>query len=88
MGIHRQVPHLSPQLLWVGLVTSLLSLLLQRLAVRLGAVSRLGLAEHCTTFYCRAPRYFKWFLMEVSILSCDMQNVIGTTVALYILSRT
>ncbi|KAK3923359.1 Natural resistance-associated macrophage protein 1, partial [Frankliniella fusca] len=75
------------QLLWLNLLTALLSVLLQRLALRLGAASRRDLAEHCTTFYCRAPRYFKWALMEMAILSSDMQNVIGTAVALHIISR-
>ncbi|XP_052126112.1 natural resistance-associated macrophage protein 2-like [Frankliniella occidentalis] len=75
------------QLLWLNLLTALMSVLLQRLALRLGAASKHHLAQHCTTFYCLAPRYFKWALMEVAILSCDMQNVIGTAVALNILSR-
>lgn len=79
---------LTVKLLWLGLLSAVLGVVLQRLSARLGAASKRDLADHCTTFYCRTPRFFKWVLMELSILSCDMQNVIGTALGLYILTRT
>lgn len=60
---------------------------MQRLAARLGTVTGLHLAEMCYRQYNRTPRLFIWLMMEIAIIGSDMQEVIGTAIALYLLSN-
>ena len=73
-------------LLWLLMVSTILGLLLQRLSARLGVVSGKNLAEVCQENYPRFPRYVLWIMVEVAIIGSDMQEVIGTAIALYLLS--
>ncbi len=73
-------------LLWLLLVSTVLGLILQRLSARLGVVSGKNLAEVCQENYPRFPRYMLWLMVEVAIIGSDMQEVIGTAIALYLLS--
>lgn len=75
------------QLLWVLLSATVLGLVMQRLAARLGVVTGLHLAEMCYRQYNTIPRIFVWLMMEVAIIGSDMQEVIGTAIALYLLSN-
>lgn len=75
------------KLLWVLLSATLLGLVMQRLAARLGTVTGLHLAEMCYRQYKRFPRIFVWLMMEIAIIGSDMQEVIGTAIALYLLSN-
>lgn len=75
------------KLLWVLLSATLLGLVMQRLSARLGVVTGLHLAEMCYRQYRKAPRIFVWLMMEVAIIGSDMQEVIGTAIALYLLSN-
>jgi len=49
--VHPLPPSSLPQLLWVLLLSTLIGLLLQRLAARLGVVTGLHLAEVCNRQY-------------------------------------
>ena len=73
-------------LLWLLLVSTILGLILQRLSARLGVVSGKNLAEVCQEKYPRFPRYVLWLMVEIAIIGSDMQEVIGTAIALYLLS--
>lgn len=75
------------QLLWILLSATVLGLLVQRLAARLGVVTGLHLAEVCYRQYRAFPRIFLWLMSEVAIIGSDMQEVIGTAIALYLLSN-
>ncbi|KAJ8928893.1 hypothetical protein NQ314_018464 [Rhamnusium bicolor] len=75
------------KLLWVLLSATLLGLLMQRLAARLGVVTGLHLAEMCYRQYKRVPRLLLWLMIEIAIIGSDMQEVIGTAVAIYLLSN-
>lgn len=75
------------QLLWVLLSATVLGLVMQRLAARLGVVTGLHLAEMCYRQYKMFPRIFVWLMMEIAIIGSDMQEVIGTAIALYLLSN-
>uniref|UniRef100_UPI00398F0CD7 natural resistance-associated macrophage protein 1-like n=1 Tax=Pristiophorus japonicus TaxID=55135 RepID=UPI00398F0CD7 len=75
------------KLLWVLLGATILGLLLQRLAARLGVVTGLHLAEVCHTYYPKYPRIFLWIMIEVAIIGSDMQEVIGTAIAINLLSN-
>merc|ERR1711962_211103 len=61
--------------------------MMQRLAARLGTVTGLHLAEICYRQYPTLPRIVLWLCTEVAIIGSDMQEVIGTAIALYLLSN-
>ncbi|GCC40886.1 hypothetical protein chiPu_0024911, partial [Chiloscyllium punctatum] len=74
-------------LLWVLLLSTFLGLLLQRLAARLGVVTGLHLAEVCHIYYPKHPRRILWVMIEIAIIGSDMQEVIGTAIAINLLSN-
>ena len=75
------------RLLWVLMWATVLGLMMQRLAARLGTVTGLHLAEICYRQYPTLPRIALWLCTEVAIIGSDMQEVIGTAIALYLLSN-
>nr|XP_046240072.1 natural resistance-associated macrophage protein 2-like isoform X1 [Scatophagus argus]XP_046240074.1 natural resistance-associated macrophage protein 2-like isoform X1 [Scatophagus argus] len=74
------------KLLWVLLVATIIGLLLQRLAARLGVVTGMHLAEVCNRQYRTVPRILLWLMVELAIIGSDMQEVIGCAIALNLLS--
>lgn len=54
---------------------------------RLGVVTGLHLAEMCYRQYKTFPRLVLWIMVEVAIIGSDMQEVIGTAIAIYLLSN-
>ncbi|XP_055384851.1 protein Malvolio isoform X2 [Condylostylus longicornis] len=75
------------KLLWVLLSATVLGLVMQRLSARLGVVSGLHLAEMCYRKYKTVPRLILWIMIEIAIIGSDMQEVIGTATAIYLLSN-
>lgn len=73
------------ELLWIILVASCAALIIQSLAANLGVVTGKHLAEHCRTEYPRVPNFILWVLAEISIVACDIPEVIGTAFALNML---
>uniref|UniRef100_A0A7N8WPD1 Natural resistance-associated macrophage protein 2-like n=1 Tax=Mastacembelus armatus TaxID=205130 RepID=A0A7N8WPD1_9TELE len=74
------------KLLWVLLGSTIIGLLLQRLAARLGVVTGMHLAEVCNRQYPTVPRVILWLMIELAIIGSDMQEVIGCAIALNLLS--
>ncbi|XP_019112422.1 natural resistance-associated macrophage protein 2 isoform X1 [Larimichthys crocea] len=74
------------KLLWVLLGATIIGLLLQRLAARLGVVTGMHLAEVCNRQYPTVPRVILWLMVELAIIGSDMQEVIGCAIALNLLS--
>ncbi|KAM6269036.1 natural resistance-associated macrophage protein 1 isoform 2-T2 [Porphyrio hochstetteri] len=74
------------KLLWVLLWATVLGLLCQRLAIRLGVVTGKDLGEICYLYYPKVPRLLLWFMIEIAIIGSDMQEVIGTAIAFSLLS--
>ncbi|KAI3357816.1 hypothetical protein L3Q82_016202 [Scortum barcoo] len=74
------------KLLWVLLAATVIGLLLQRLAARLGVVTGMHLAEVCNQQYHRVPRIILWLMVELAIIGSDMQEVIGCAIAFNLLS--
>uniref|UniRef100_A0A5B7AZX1 Putative metal transporter Nramp6-like n=2 Tax=Davidia involucrata TaxID=16924 RepID=A0A5B7AZX1_DAVIN len=72
-------------LLWIILVASCAALIIQSLAANLGVVTGKHLAEHCRTEYSKVPNFILWVLAEISIVACDIPEVIGTAFALNML---
>nr|XP_034180731.1 protein Malvolio isoform X2 [Osmia lignaria] len=75
------------KLLWVLLSATILGLVMQRLSARLGVVTGLHLAEMCYRQYKKVPRMILWIMIEVAIIGSDMQEVIGTAIALSLLTN-
>ncbi|XP_037922019.1 protein Malvolio isoform X1 [Hermetia illucens] len=75
------------KLLWVLLGATILGLLMQRLSARIGVVTGLHLAEMCYRQYKKIPRLILWIMIEIAIIGSDMQEVIGTAIAIYLLSN-
>ncbi|XP_060534335.1 protein Malvolio-like [Cylas formicarius] len=74
------------RLLWLLLSATVLGLLMQRLSARLGVVTGVHMAELCYRQYKTVPRILLWLMMELAIIGSDMQEVIGTAIAIFLLS--
>uniref|UniRef100_A0AAQ4QJC3 Solute carrier family 11 member 2 n=1 Tax=Gasterosteus aculeatus aculeatus TaxID=481459 RepID=A0AAQ4QJC3_GASAC len=74
------------KLLWVLMTATIVGLLLQRLAARLGVVTGMHLAEVCNRQYHVVPRIILWLMVELAIIGSDMQEVIGCAIAFNLLS--
>jgi manganese transport protein len=72
-------------LLSVILISNLMAILLQALAVRLGIGSGRDLAQACRDSYSRPVTIVLWLLCEVAIAACDLAEVIGAAIALNLL---
>src|SRR5258705_10604811 len=72
-------------LLSVILLSNLMAILLQALAVRLGLASGRDLAQACRDHYSRPVTIFLWILCEIAIAACDLAEVIGAAIALNLL---
>lgn len=75
------------RLLWVLVSATIIGLFLQRLSARIGVVTGSHLAEICYRRYPKWPRLLLWIMSEIAIIGSDMQEVIGTAVAIYLLSN-
>ncbi len=72
-------------LLAVILLSNLMAILLQALAVRLGIVTGRDLAQACRAHYPRPVNFMLWLACEAAIIACDLAEVIGTAIALQLL---
>eukprot|EP01129_Flabellula_baltica_P014949 TRINITY_DN7335_c0_g1_i1.p1 TRINITY_DN7335_c0_g1~~TRINITY_DN7335_c0_g1_i1.p1 ORF type:complete len:500 (-),score=85.26 TRINITY_DN7335_c0_g1_i1:104-1603(-) len=73
-------------LLWVLFWSTVMGLLLQLLAARLGVVTGKNLAQICRRNYAPVPRYVIWLMTEMAIIGSDIQEVIGSAIAFHALS--
>jgi manganese transport protein len=73
------------ELLWILLMANLMALLLQTLSARLGIVAGRDLAQACRESYSRPIALALWVLCEIAIAACDLAEVIGTVIGLYLL---
>ncbi|KAG6506130.1 metal transporter Nramp6-like [Zingiber officinale] len=74
-------------LLWLLLWATAMGLLIQMLSARLGVATGRHLAELCREEYPRWARLVLWFMAEVAMIGADIQEVIGSAIAIKILSR-
>ncbi|CAB3996397.1 natural resistance-associated macrophage 2-like isoform X1, partial [Paramuricea clavata] len=75
------------KLLWVLMLATFIGFLMQRLSARVGTTTGKHLAELCYEKYPPIPRIILWIMVEIAIIGSDMQEVIGTAVAFYLLSN-
>jgi manganese transport protein len=74
-------------LLSVILISNLLAVLLQALAVRLGIATGRDLAQACRDQYSHRTSIGLWICAEIAIAACDLAEVIGSAIALNLLFR-
>ena len=72
-------------LLSVVLISSLMAMVLQHLAIRLGVATGRDLAQACREHYSRPVAMTLWILCEIAIVACDLAELIGTAIALQLL---
>ncbi|MFM0325175.1 Nramp family divalent metal transporter [Caballeronia glebae] len=72
-------------LLTVILLSNLMAILLQALAVRLGVATGRDLAQACRDHYPKPVNFALWLVCETAIVACDLAEVIGTAIALQLL---
>jgi manganese transport protein len=73
------------KLLSVILISNLMAVLLQGLAVKLGIVTGRDLAQACRDHFSPPVSFFLWVLCELAIAACDLAEVIGSAIALNLL---
>ncbi|MQL98794.1 hypothetical protein Taro_031503 [Colocasia esculenta] len=74
-------------LLWLLMWATAMGLLVQLLAARLGVATGRHLAELCREEYPAWARLLLWFMAEVALIGADIQEVIGSAIAINILSH-
>lgn len=74
-------------LLWLLLWATVMGLLIQLLSARLGVATGRHLAELCREEYPKWAGLLLWFMAEVALIGADIQEVIGSAIAIKILSR-
>ena len=72
-------------LLSVIMISNLMAILLQALALRLGIASGRDLAQACRDSYSWPTTIALWILCEIAIAACDLAEVIGAAIALNLL---
>src|SRR2546430_2833658 len=72
-------------LLTVIMMSNLMAILLQSLALKLGIVSGRDLAQACRDHFSRPVTLALWAFAEIAIAACDLADVIGSAIALNLL---
>jgi manganese transport protein len=72
-------------LLSVVLISNLMAILLQALALKLGIATGRDLAQACRDHFSRPVSLALWVLCEIAIAACDLAEVIGSAIALNLL---
>jgi manganese transport protein len=72
-------------LLSVIMISNLMAILLQALALRLGIASGRDLAQACRDSYSKPTTIALWIICEIAIAACDLAEVIGAAIALNLL---
>ncbi|KAK9694304.1 Manganese transporter smf1 [Basidiobolus ranarum] len=72
-------------LLFVILLSNIMAVVLQGLAIKLGVVTRCDLAQACRKYYPPWVNIGLYVICELAIVACDLAEVIGSAVALNML---
>lgn len=72
-------------LLSVILISNLMAMLFQHLALRLGIATGRDLAQACRDHFAPPVAMVLWLLAEVAIAACDLAEVLGSAIALNLL---
>ncbi|KAJ4963100.1 hypothetical protein NE237_023039 [Protea cynaroides] len=74
-------------LLWLLMWATIMGLLIQLLSARLGVATGRDLAELCREEYPLWATYLLWIMTEVALIGADIQEVIGSAIAIKILTH-
>lgn len=74
-------------LLWLLMWATAMGLLVQLLSARLGVATGRHLAELCREEYPTWARLVLWVMAELALIGADIQEVIGSAIAIRILSN-
>jgi manganese transport protein len=74
------------QLIWILLMSNIMALLLQSLSARLGIVRRRDLAQANREVYPRTVNFCLYILAEIAIAACDLAEVLGMALGIYLLT--
>ncbi|CAH1442682.1 unnamed protein product [Lactuca virosa] len=74
-------------LLWLLMWATGMGLLIQLLSARIGVATGKHLAELCREEYPKWAGLLLWFMAEVALIGADIQEVIGSAIAIQILSN-
>src|ERR1041384_4943048 len=74
------------RLLWVVALSSMMAIILQICAAKLGVVTGKDLARASRDFYPKWTRWPNWLATELAIAACDLAEVLGSAVAIKLLS--
>jgi len=72
-------------LLFVVMLSNLMAILLQNLALKLGVATERDLAQLCHESYGPRASFALWIFAEIAIAACDLAEVIGSAIALQLL---
>jgi len=72
-------------LLFVIMLSNLMAILLQSLALKLGVATERDLAQLCHEIYGKRASFALWVFAEIAIAACDLAEVIGSAIALQLL---
>ncbi len=72
-------------LLFVIMLSNLMAILLQSLALKLGVATERDLAQLCHEAMGRGVSFALWIGAEIAIAACDLAEVIGSAIALQLL---
>ena len=75
------------KLIWVILLANLMAILFQALSARLGIVYGRDLAQACRDHYSKTINFILWIVCEVAIAACDLAEVLGSAIGLYLLFK-
>ncbi|MGV8878881.1 MAG: Nramp family divalent metal transporter [Sphingobacteriaceae bacterium] len=73
------------RLIWILLLSNLMALLLQSLSSRLGIVRGLDLAQASKKAYPPFVNFCLYVLAQISIIACDLAEIIGMAIGLQLL---
>ena len=72
-------------LLFVIMLSNLMAILLQSLAIKLGVATEQDLAQACRANTSKPVAIGLWVIAEIAIAACDLAEVIGSAIALQLL---
>jgi manganese transport protein len=72
-------------LLWIVAVSSFMAIVMQVCSARLGIVTGKDLAQACRDYLPAWTRWPNWLFCELAIAACDLAEVLGSAVAIYLL---
>jgi manganese transport protein len=67
------------RLLFVVMLSNLMAILLQNLAIKLGVVTGRDLAQACRDHFSRPVSFLLWVACEIAIAACDLAEIIAAS---------